>query len=81
MTTILVGDHALSDRLLVWNTFLGGGDWESVFGITVDENGYVYLAGSGGWSTWGNPVRPYTSLTDGFAVKLSPTGALVWNTF
>jgi hypothetical protein len=46
----------------------------------LDGSENVYVAGESNTS-WGSPVRAYTSGRDGFTAKLSPTGALTWNTF
>ena len=70
-----------SSGFLLWNTFLGGGDFDVSNDITVDGSGNVYVAGSSWWFNWGNPVRPLTGKIDGFAAKLNPTGDLVWNSF
>ena len=66
---------------LVWNTFLGGENLDYSHGITVDGNGNVYVTGLSD-STWGSPMRAYTSGLDAFAAKLNATtGALTWNAF
>ena len=65
---------------LTWNTFLGGSGREIGYGIAVDGNGNVYVAGESD-GTWGSPVRAYTAGLDAFAAKLTPAGALAWNTF
>lgn len=60
-----------------WNTFLGGPSLDIAYGVDVDDEGNAYVVGSSG-TLWGNPV----SATPGsFVVKLSPSGAFVWNTF
>ncbi|MBI2837973.1 MAG: SBBP repeat-containing protein [Acidobacteria bacterium] len=66
---------------LLWNTFLGGGDWDAVRGIAVDGSGNTYVAG---WSrsTWGSPTRAYAGGDqDAFAAKLDTGGNLIWNSF
>jgi hypothetical protein len=68
-----------SGGVLLWNTFLGGSGSESGNGVAVDASG-IYIAGQGD-ATWGNPVRPFTADTDGFAAKLTNGGSLSWNTF
>ena len=66
---------------LQWNTFLGGDQIDTGYGVACDASGDVYIAGSSK-STWGSPLRPFTGWYDGFAAKLSGgTGALQWNTF
>ncbi len=79
------GDEAFAAKLnssgaLTWNTFLGSSGNDYGQGIAVDSSGNVYVAGYGN-ATWGTPVRAYSSGNDGFAVKLSSSGALTWNTF
>ncbi len=65
---------------LEWNTFLGSSDWDEAYGIALDSGSNAYVTG---WSNadWGTPVRAFDVGPDGFAVKLSPSGALSWNTF
>ncbi len=65
---------------LVWNTFLGGGDGSDLYGLAVDANGNVYVAGTSP-GTWGSPVRPFSAGDDAFVAKLSASGGLQWNTF
>lgn len=66
--------------VLVWHTFLGGADSDSVYNILVDNNSNAYLTGSSG-ETWGTPKRAYTGAIDGFVAKLNASGALKWHTF
>ena len=54
---------------LVFNTFLGGNEYDYGEGLDVDNNGTVYVTGSS-TATWGNPVSAYTPPTDAFVVKL-----------
>jgi phosphatidylserine/phosphatidylglycerophosphate/cardiolipin synthase-like enzyme len=65
---------------LVWNTFLGGSEWDIVQSITVGDDGNIYVSGQSD-TTWGSPVRGYSGDMDGFVAKLDPSGALLWNTF
>ncbi len=69
------------DNPLVWNTFLGRGNWnEEGYDIAVDSSGNMYVAGTSD-GTWGNPVRGYTGNNDAFVAKLDSSGDMVWNTF
>jgi LPXTG-site transpeptidase (sortase) family protein len=66
---------------LQWNTFLGGDTSDLGYGIALDGNGNVYVAGNS-HSTWGNPIQPFTPGTsDVFVARLDPNGNLIWNTF
>jgi len=71
-----------NDGTLIWNTFLGGADYDGGSGIALDNDGNVYI---GGWGvgSWGTPVNGFTGTDqkDGFAVKLDNDGNLLWNTF
>jgi hypothetical protein len=69
-----------SDGSLAWNTFLGGGGYDSGYAITLDGSNNIYVAGASS-SSWGTPARAYTAGTDGFVAKLGGSGSLTWNTF
>ncbi len=70
---------------LLWNTFLGGQNTDEGAGIVVDASGNSYVTGwsYNTWSCLSTPctVRPRSVSMDGFAAKLGPSGALLWNTF
>ncbi len=65
---------------LIWNTFLGAANTDYAYAIAADGAGNV-LVGGQSYSTWGAPVRAYTSACDGFVAKLTSAGAVAWNTF
>jgi Calx-beta domain/Beta-propeller repeat len=65
---------------LIWNTFLGGSDYDFGYAVALDLSGSVYVAGYS-TVTWGSPIRAYSGAGDAFAAKLDPTGKLTWNTF
>jgi LPXTG-site transpeptidase (sortase) family protein len=69
-----------SNGNLVWNTFLGGNGFEEGNGVDVDGKGNVYIAGHS-TATWGNPIRPYIALQDGFEASLDSAGNLLSNSF
>jgi hypothetical protein len=67
--------------VLLWNTFLGGNGGDSGLAIAVDAADTARVAGTS-TATWGTPIRPYSGgYNDAFAVGLSPSGVLLWNTF
>jgi len=68
------------DGNLIWNTFLGSGGVDEGNGIAVDGSGNVYVTGYSS-SSWGTPVRNYTSDLDAFVAELDGSGNLTWNTF
>ncbi|HTO99911.1 MAG TPA: SBBP repeat-containing protein [Anaerolineales bacterium] len=64
---------------LLWNTFLGRGDFGN--GLARDAAGNIYVAGSGNTWTWGNPIRPLSSdLHDLFVAKLPEPPATLTKT-
>ncbi len=74
-----------SSGTLIWNTFLGGGEYDTAWGIEVDSNQNIYI---NGYSTasWGTPIHAFTSnsisgTNDIFVAKINPSGTLAWNTF
>jgi len=69
-----------SDGVLVWNTFMGGEQFNYGNGIAIDSSGNVYVTGDS-YSNWGSPVNPYSGYRDAFVAKLDSDGASVWNTF
>jgi hypothetical protein len=69
-----------SDGILQWNTFLGGKENDSGKGISISENGHIYVSGQSR-KTWGKPIIPFTGKYDAFAASLDSSGALEWNTF
>ena len=66
---------------LTWNTFLGGAIESHGHDVVLDANKNIYVVGISN-SSWGSPVRAYSGANfDAFVAKLSPSGALLWNTF
>ena len=67
---------------LVWNTFMGGGNWEDDRGhaITIGTNEKIYVVGKSAES-WGSPIHPHQSDWDAFAAELNSDGSRAWNTF
>jgi len=65
---------------MVWNTFLGGSGGDGCNGIATDSSGNVYVTGMSS-STWGSPLRSYSSGLDAFVARLDSSGGLTWNTF
>ena len=66
---------------LRWNTFLGGTVNSHGHALALDNSGNIYVVGISN-ATWGSPVRAYSGFNfDTFVAKLSPSGALLWNTF
>ncbi|MCO6451000.1 MAG: DNRLRE domain-containing protein [Caldilineales bacterium] len=55
---------------LKWNTFQGSSGTDISYGAAVDASGDNLLVVGYGTTTWGSPVRSYTSGTDGWVVKL-----------
>jgi hypothetical protein len=68
------------DGELMWNTFLGGGGYDSGSGIIMDGSGNILVVGTSD-ADWGSPVTAFAGGMDAFAAKLSSDGTLTWNTF
>jgi hypothetical protein len=72
-----------SDGQTVWSTYLGGVDEDLANSVALDNAGNIYIAGetsSNGWISGGFDPSPNGN-KDGFAVKLSDTGAHLWSTY
>jgi hypothetical protein len=65
---------------ILWNTFVGGSGLDQAAGVAVDADGSARIVGSSD-ATWGTPEGEYWASADGFAARLDPDGALLWNTF
>jgi hypothetical protein len=79
---------------LVFSTYLGGLQYEHIRDVTTDGEGNIYITGgttspdfpvtAGAYQTKHNPGSPDSSRIspfDVFAVKLDPTGRILWSTF
>jgi hypothetical protein len=69
---------------LVYSTYLGGPGGDFGYGIAVDSTGAAYVTGltTGGFPTLNASQNIYGGgNSDGFVVKLGPTGALVYETY
>lgn len=74
------------DGVRLWGRYLGGSDLDRVYrGVAVDGNGDVYVAGvTGSTSGIATPGTHQTTLAgyiDGFIMKLSPSGNILWGTY
>ena len=80
---------------LLWSTLLGGPNYDRAYGVKVDHDGYIYVAGRAGEGfpvtagafqttfvdTNGNNLGLYGK-QNGFVAKLSPDGSrLIWSSF
>lgn len=72
------------DGTLLWSTFIGGSGDEYTGGLCVDAAGNVYFVGrtlSVDFPTSGPNAEAFHGGTgDGFVVKFSPDGRLIWST-
>ncbi len=78
---------------LIWSTFLGGPGYDRAYGIEVDGQGYVYVAGRAGrgFPTTPGAFQPtfqgyngggYGGYQNAFVAKLSPDGStLLWASY
>jgi hypothetical protein len=69
---------------LLWSTYLGGGDFESGYGIAVDHYGHAYVTGttcSSDFPTRNAFQAAFGGSSDAFVAKFSTGGALLWSTY
>ena len=73
------------DPVLVYSTYLGGGDDDEGYGIAVDSSGNAYIAGSTASANFPTktPLQATSGgFTDAFVAKLNPSGsALLYSTY
>ncbi len=81
------------DGRLIWSTYLGSPGYDRAYGIEVDAEGYVYVAGRAGrgFPTTPGAFQPtfqgyngggYGGFQNGFVAKLSPDGSkLLWASY
>lgn len=73
-----------SNGTLGWCTYLGGAGTDYGYGIALDANDDVYVAGttnSAGLGTPGSYQPDLLGNADAFVAELSPTGSLLWFTY
>jgi hypothetical protein len=68
------------DGGVLWNTFMGGHVSDNGYGIKVDSDANVFIAGTSQVS-WGTPVNAHSGANEAFAAKLAGDGTLLWHTF
>ncbi|WP_158269791.1 SBBP repeat-containing protein [Desulfonatronum sp. SC1] len=77
---VFVAKVSGNNGMLMWHTFLGGGDYDSGYGIAVRNNN-VFITGYSS-SSWGRPIRPLAGVVDAFVARIAGnSGALQWHTF
>lgn len=77
LDVIILRMNALGDTL--WTKIVGGEDWDAPTDIEVDAQGNLYVCGFS-YSLTGDfgPHHGDNSKMDGFLIKLSPEGQIVW---
>jgi len=72
------------DPTLTWNTFMGSATTDYASGIATDTSGNIFVTGYSD-ASWGGAltINSHTggAIYDAFVAKLTPEGALIWNTF
>jgi len=82
-------DHSrplVIDPVIVYSTYLGGGDADDAYGLAIDSTGAAYIAGQTRSTTFpttaGALQGAAAGSTDAFVAKLNPAGsALVYSTY
>jgi hypothetical protein len=76
-----VASLSSTNGALQWVSFVGGSDGsDSGEDVTADAAGNLYVVGLTGES-WLTPVHYFSGGLDSFALKLSSSGIILWNTF
>lgn len=74
-----------SNYTLLWSTYLGGDEVESLFGMTTDSESSVVITGltnsSSNVSTIGSFQEEFSGYNDIFLSKFSYEGELLWSTY
>ena len=70
------------DGNLLWHTYFGSIDYDSVEGLAVSDSGDIFIVGNTEVG-WGSPLNAHTggNEEDIFVVKLNTNGAPQWHTF
>jgi len=84
-TDVFVTIFSAAGNSLLFSTFFGGSEYETLGGLALDDHGYIYIAGF----TWSKdfPIKnaydsSHNGKTDAFLAKLGPLGkSLVYSTF
>ncbi len=71
---------SLGSGTLLWNTFIGGADYDRADGLVIDASGNIFVTGIS-HATWGTPVQPHIGTSNMFAARFTSSGQLEWNTF
>ena len=83
-TDIFVTKFNTTGSSLVFSTYLGGTSSDYGYGITSDQNGYVYVTGytnSSNYPLTSGVVRTVYQGNEAIITKFSPSGGLVYSTF
>ena len=73
-----------SDRKrILYATYLGGKGKDDLRGMAVDTDGHAWLTGTTSSDDFPlrNPIQRHSTGIDGFVVKLSPTGSLLFSSY
>jgi ABC-type phosphate/phosphonate transport system substrate-binding protein/PKD repeat protein len=69
-----------ADGGLLQNTFIGSSGFETVFGLTLNNNGNIFVTGRGD-VVWGSPLIPLAGGEDVIVAELSYDLELLWYLF
>jgi hypothetical protein len=83
-TDVFLTEIDATGSTILYSTYLGGDDDDSVASIAIDSAGNIYLAGSTRSSSFAGTVNLRKSVWNGYAVKFNPTGtslthSLAWS--